>query len=72
MNGARTKSMPNTFTQRLNVLYVMYIHIYTYDRVNDRILMAFQLSDRVSRYLANEISQRIKYSGRINPGVRVV
>lgn len=72
MNGARTKSMANTFTQRLNVLYVMYIHIYTYDRVNDRILMAFQLSDRVSRYLANEISQRIKYSGRINPGVRVV
>lgn len=45
--------------QRLNVLYMMYIRIY--DRVNDRILMAFQLSDRVSRYLANEISQRIKY-----------
>lgn len=62
MNGARMKRMPNTFPQRLNVLYMMYIYIY--DCVNDRILMAFQLSDRVSRYLANETSYKIFWTNK--------
>lgn len=38
--------------------------IYIYDCVNDRSLMAFQLSDRVSRYLANETSYKIFWTNK--------